>query len=117
MTIDELFRDTKNKRNGWSLRDTKITRSERLDRLLLILAIAYLLLFGIGLIALQTGTPADWSSSTRNQCSAFTIGRIMLTRLRIPLPTALAAIITAADGASNHMMEASEAGTHLENLC
>ena len=91
MTIEELFRDQKNKRNGWSLRDTRITRPERLDRLLLILAIAYLLLCGIGLLARQTGRPGDWSSSTRNECSVFTIGRIMLSRLRIPLGAALTA--------------------------
>jgi hypothetical protein len=39
---------------------------ERLDRLLLILAIAYLLLCGIGLIALQTGRPGDWSSHSKH---------------------------------------------------
>ena len=44
ITIEELFHDDKSKRNGWSLRDTQITRPDRLDRLLLILAIAYLLL-------------------------------------------------------------------------
>jgi hypothetical protein len=99
MTIEELFRDQKNKRNGWSLRDTRITRPERLDRLLLILAIAYLLLCGLGLIALQTGSPGDWSSSTRNQCSVFTIGRIMLLRLPITVATALRAIITATEEA------------------
>lgn len=95
MTIEELFRDQKNKRNGWSLRDTRITRPERLDRLLLILAIAYLLLCGIGLVIRQTGKPGDWSSSTRNECSVFTIARIMLLRLSIPIPDALAAIIAA----------------------
>ncbi|HEY2236203.1 MAG TPA: IS4 family transposase [Candidatus Angelobacter sp.] len=95
MTIEELFRDQKNKRNGWSLRDTKITRPERLDRLLLILAIAYLLLCGIGLIALQTGKPGDWASSTRNQCSVFTIGKIMLQRLEATGAAVLAAIILA----------------------
>src|SRR6185295_19371731 len=79
MSIEELFRDQKNKRNGWGLRNTKITQADRLDRLLLILAIAYLLLCGIGLIAQQTRKPAEWSSSTANQCSVFTIGRIMLT--------------------------------------
>jgi hypothetical protein len=99
MSIEELFRDQKNKRNGWSLRDTKITRPERLDRLLLVLAIAYLLLCGIGLIALQTRRPGDWSSSTRNECSVFTIGRIMLTRLRITVPAALAAVIVATEEA------------------
>lgn len=99
MTIEELFRDHKNKRNGWSLRDTKITRADRLDRLLLILAIAYLLLCGIGLIALQTGRPGDWSSSTRNECSAFTIGRIMLNRIKTQLSKALATLIAATEEA------------------
>jgi hypothetical protein len=100
MTIEELFRDQKNKRNGWSLRDTKITQPERLDRMLLILAIAYLLLCGIGLIALQTRQPGDWSSSTRTECSVFTIGRIMLTRLHHPVATALIALITATEEAA-----------------
>jgi hypothetical protein len=99
MTIEELFRDQKNKRNGWSLRDTKITRPERLDRLLLILAIAYLLLCGVGLIALQTSKPGDWSSSTKNDCSVFTIGRIMLLRLKTPLAKVLNAILAATEEA------------------
>ena len=99
MTIEELFRDEKNKRNGWSLRDTKITRPERLDRLLLILAIAYLLLCGIGLIALQTGKPGDWSSSTKNDCSVFTIGRIMLSRLKTSIAKALRIVIAATEEA------------------
>ena len=81
MTIEELFRDAKNKRNGWSLRDTLITKADRLDRLLLILAIAYLLLCGVGLLALKNHSPGEWSSASCNDCSVFTIGRIMLTRL------------------------------------
>jgi hypothetical protein len=99
MTIEELFRDHKNKWNGWSLRDTRITRPERIDRLLLILAIAYLLLCGVGLIALQTGVPGDWSSSTRNECSVFTIGKIMLGRFKTTVTQALAAIIAATEQA------------------
>lgn len=99
MTIEELFRDQKNKRNGWSLRDTKITRPERLDRLLLILAIAYLLLCGIGLVALKTGRAADWSSSNKNDCSVFTIGRIMLNRIKSTVASALAALIAATEEA------------------
>jgi preprotein translocase subunit SecG len=79
------------------LRDTRITRPERLDRLLLILAIAYLLLCGIGLIVLQTGKPGDWSSSTRNECSVFTIARIMQTRLQTTTRAVLAAIIAATE--------------------
>jgi hypothetical protein len=99
MTIEELFRDHKNKLNGWSLRDTRIIRPDRLDRLLLILAIAYLLLCGIGLIALQTGTSGNWSSSSKNQCSAFIIGRIILDRIKTKLSTALAALIASTEEA------------------
>jgi hypothetical protein len=53
MTVEELFRDDKSKRNGFSLRHTKITKPDRIDRLLLVLALAYWLLCGIGLVARQ----------------------------------------------------------------
>ncbi len=46
MTTEQLFRDHKSKRNGWSLRDTQLSTPDRLDRLLLALAVAYLLLCG-----------------------------------------------------------------------
>jgi hypothetical protein len=92
MTIEELFRDGKNKRNGWSLRDTKITRPERLDRLMLILAMAYLLLCGIGLLALKTRRPSEWSSCSKNDCSVFTIGRIMLSRMQLTTAQILQAV-------------------------
>jgi hypothetical protein len=96
MGIEELFRDDKNKRNGWSLRDTGITRADRLDRLLLILALAYLLLCGIGMVALHTGRPGDWQAGSKNQCSVFTIGRVMIDRgTAIPIHRAWAAIIAA----------------------
>jgi hypothetical protein len=97
MSIEELFRDQKNKRNGWSLRDTRITRLDRLDRLLLILAIAYLLLCGVGLAALQNASVAQWSSSSTNQSSVFTIGRIMLLRMQSSAATAVNAIIAATE--------------------
>lgn len=86
MTIEQLFRDDKSKRNGWSLRDTQITKPDRLDRLLLILAIAYLLLCGLGIIAKETFCPSEWCSTNRpNECSIFTIGIVMLQRLK-PIP-------------------------------
>lgn len=81
MTIEQFFRDIKSKRNGWSLRDTLITRPERLDRLLLVLAIAYLCLCGIGLIAQNTLPPSAWSSSTKNVLSLFQIGLSMLHKI------------------------------------
>ena len=97
MTIEQLFRDGKNKRNGWSLRDTKITRPDRLDRLILILAIAYLLLCGIGLMALRFAAPANWSSSSKNDCSVFTIGRIMLHRIPATIPQAARFLLQATE--------------------
>jgi hypothetical protein len=100
MTIEQLFRDHKSKRNGWSLRDTQITQPDRLDRLLLILAIAYLLLCGIGLIAQQTHTPAAWSSSSKNSCSLFTIGMLMLAKINLSPHRALSAIIAVSESAA-----------------
>jgi hypothetical protein len=52
MTIEEVFRDQKNRRNGFALRNTRIEKAERFDRLLLVLALAYLLLVGLGLLSL-----------------------------------------------------------------
>jgi len=96
MTVEELFRDDKNRRNGFALRNTQIQRADRIDRLLLILALAYILLVGIGLRAQQQYAPATWCSSNRQrQCSVFTIGRILADQLQIPPPLALAAITVA----------------------
>jgi hypothetical protein len=92
MTIEQLFRDHKSKRNGWSLRDTQLTTPERLDRLLLILAIAYLLLCGIGLLAQSTLKPSAWSSSSKHQSSIFQIGLLMLKKITASPPQALAAV-------------------------
>lgn len=82
MTIEQLFRDHKSKRNGWSLRDTQIKTPQRLDRLLLVLAIAYLLLCGLGLIARARHKPSAWCASSKERCSVFLIGLLMHERLR-----------------------------------
>ncbi|WP_428937746.1 transposase [Fontivita pretiosa] len=63
----------------------------------LLKSVAYLLLCGLGLIALRTGQPSQWASSTRNQCSVFTIGRIMCLRLKTTVSHALAAIMAATE--------------------
>lgn len=99
MTIEQLFRDGKSKRNGWSLRDTKMTRPDRLDRLLLVLAIAYLLLCGIGLVAQQTRRPGEWTSSSKTDCGIFTIGKIMIRKLRLNTAQAFAAFMNASQTA------------------
>lgn len=94
MTIEQLFRDDKSKRNGWSLRDTRITKPDRLDRLLLIMAIAYLLLCGVGLIAKTQFTAKAWCSTNRDkECSIYTIGLIMLDKIDTSPPEALAAVL------------------------
>jgi hypothetical protein len=98
MTIEELFRDEKNRRNGLALRNTQVTKAERFDRLLLILALAYWLLTGIGLVARQRYRPGQWcSSNDPGQCSDFTIGRIMRDRLRLTALQAIAAVLQAID--------------------
>ncbi len=101
MTIEQLFRDDKSKRNGWSLRDTQITQPDRLDRLLLILAIAYLLLCGVGLIAKRQFNPSAWCSTNRDiECSIFTIGLIMLEKIDTSPPAAEWAVIELSESVS-----------------
>jgi hypothetical protein len=96
MTVEELFRDDKSKRNGFSLRHTQLTKPERVDRLLLVLALAYWLLCGIGLVARRRYRPGRWcSSNDPGQCSVFTIGRIMLTEMQVAAATAFAAVAAA----------------------
>jgi hypothetical protein len=71
---------------------TQLTEPARLDRLLLILAIAYLLLCGIGLIAQSTLKSSAWSSSSRDTASIFQIGLLMVEKITASPPQALAAI-------------------------
>ena len=81
MSIEEYFRDTKSKRNGFALRLIQIKDSQRLSRFLLILAWAYILLVTIGLYATKRFRPGQWSSNNRRgECSLFTIGRFMQYR-------------------------------------
>lgn len=100
MTIEQLFRDHKNKRNGWSLRDTAVKTAARLDRLLLILALAYLLLCGLGSLAKERLGPRQWCSNNKDgTCSLFLIGRLMLDRLRCSPAKLFAAILAATEEA------------------
>jgi len=82
MSIEEYFRDTKSKRNGFALRLTQIQDSERLSRFLLVLAWAYILLVAMGLYATKAFRPGQWCSNNRQgECSLFTIGKAMLHRV------------------------------------
>ena len=96
MPIEQLFRDHKNKRNGWSLRDTQVKSAQNLDRLLLVLAIAYLLICGLGLLGQKDRKPKDWSSNSKAAtCSIFVIGQLMLAKLKSSPPKAFAAFLQA----------------------
>jgi len=91
LTIEQVFRDQKNRRAGWALRNIQGTQSERFDRLLLMLTFAYVLLLGLGHYGRAHLGSAHWSSNPRPLvCSAFTIGRSMLHRFEAhplkPLP-------------------------------
>lgn len=101
MTVEELFRDDKSKRNGFSLRHTKVTKPGRIDRLLLILALAYWLLCGIGLLAQQRYRPGQWcSSNDPKQCSVFTIGRVMIDEMEVKAADAFSAVTRAVEEAA-----------------
>lgn len=81
MSVEELFRDQKNRRNGQALRNTRIQKAERFDRFLLIVVLAYWLLVGLGLQAKLDFEPSAWCTNRRaRECSVFTIGRAMLDR-------------------------------------
>jgi hypothetical protein len=103
MTVEELFRDGKSRRNGFALRLTQVKEPRRLDRLLLIVVLAYLLLVGLGLVARQGHRPGFWcSSNDEKQCSVFTIGRAVLERLRVTAAAAILAVSQAiAEAAPN----------------
>lgn len=82
MSIEELFRDHKSKRNGQSLRDTKFRHADRLDRFLLVVALAYIVLIGVGLTARLGRDPSAWCTNRRaSECSIFTIGKAMIGNL------------------------------------
>jgi hypothetical protein len=86
--IEELFRDAKNEHLGWSLCKTRIRRPDRLDRLILVAALAYLLLAGLGLWCRAHRPPRLWASNNRpRELSAFAIGRVMLTRVVLRVKT------------------------------
>lgn len=100
MGIEQLFRDAKNRRHGWSLRDTGITRADRLDRLILLLALAYLLLMGLGLCAAARYRSGFWAASNRRgECSAFRIGQCVLTKLRLKIHLILQAVLATSESA------------------
>jgi hypothetical protein len=98
-----LFRDNNCRRNGFALRNTGIQHADRLSRLLLILALAYILLPGIGLHAKRNYHPSSWCTNTRRSaCGVYTIGRRMVDRIQIPPHQSFAELQAAIWEASPH---------------
>jgi hypothetical protein len=87
MLIEELFRDEKNLRFGWGLRQSQLSSPERLERLLLVLAFAYIFLLLLGIFCTDTMQQKRWSStSSRSRpTSAFVVARIMLPEVHTSL--------------------------------
>jgi len=87
----------KSKRHGWSLRDTGLTDPDRLDRLLRILALAYLFLVAWGLHARRHHRPGRWCSNQRqDSLSTFRLGQLAYLDLRLRIPRLLATLLVTA---------------------
>lgn len=85
VAVEELFRDAKGTRYGLGLRQTQVKTTARLDRLILILALAIILLVGLGLVTRGRFRPGAWGSSNDpSECSDMTIGRRMWDRIDVP---------------------------------
>jgi len=73
--------------SGRGLRRFGVSDAERLERMLPVLAYAYLLLLLTGLVCGRKYSQAWWSSAVgkRRQSSAFVIGRYMTGVVKLPL--------------------------------
>lgn len=93
MGIEECFRDKKNVNNGWHLRKVRVKTARALDHLLLILAIAYMLLCGLGLYCLRHLNPRLWCANNRpGECGVFTIARRLLNLIEVSVEQIFAEI-------------------------
>ena len=89
-----MFPRPKVQAERFCLRLIQVTLPDRIDRLLLIRALAHIRLIGIGLIARQRYRPSEWCNTNNPRpCSNFTIGRHMLERMRVSPANAIVAII------------------------
>ncbi len=83
--IEELFRDGKDGRYGLGLGQSQVKTAGRLDRLILIVALALILLSGLGRIARGRFRPSAWCcSNDPYECSDVTVGRRMWDRINEP---------------------------------
>jgi hypothetical protein len=81
MQIEETFRDTKNHRFGWSLRDTRYRSTRRLDILFLLIALAMLMVTLVGSAAEAANRHLGYQSNTvktRRVLSWFVLGNYIV---------------------------------------
>ena len=78
MSIEELFRDEKNLRWGWALRNLQVGSTDRLENLILALALAYLVLLLLGRVGVERDGPSAWGSASKRQVSLWRIGQMMV---------------------------------------
>ena len=96
MAVEELFRDGKDGRYGLGLGQTQVRTTARLDRLILIVALALILLIGLGLVARGRFRPCAWCSSNNpTECSDVTVGRRMWDHIREPPELLFAHVVRA----------------------
>lgn len=96
VSVEELFRDSKGSRYGLGLGQTQVTTAARVDRLILVLALAIILLVGLGLVARGRFRPGAWcSSNDPHECSDLTVGRRMWERIDEPPERLIAEVVRA----------------------
>jgi hypothetical protein len=79
MWLDETFRDLKSQ--GFHLDQTRLDRTERIDRLLLALVLACWWVMGCGLTVERTGQRHQVDRVKQPKCSLFTIGLRWINQL------------------------------------
>ncbi len=83
MQIEELFRDEKNHRHGWALRDMRCRSTARIEVLLFIAALAFTLAQAVGRAAEELKLHHRFQANTvrdRRVLSWFLLGRLVLER-------------------------------------
>ncbi len=83
MQIEELFRDEKNHRHGWGLRDVRCRSAARIEVLLFIAALAFTLAQAVGRAAEELKLHHRFQANTvrdRRVLSWFLLGRLVLER-------------------------------------
>lgn len=87
MQIEETFRDAKNHRFGWSLREARVTQAARVEILLLVAALAMLVVTLVGVLAEEAGAHRAYQANTitaRRVLSHFVLGNLILRDLCLP---------------------------------